>query len=353
MTTGQYVPNLPRRILIVRLSAIGDAIHSLPLAAAIRRSIPDCRLGWVVEQPASPLIVGNPLLDWVRVLPKGWLKKPSLVRNIVREVRAERFDAAIDVHGLFKSSVIPWLAGIRTRVGFTRGEARELAPILDNRLVEPPGRHVVANSLALLSALGLKAGGRPELVLPPCPGKDRLAIESFLADRKYAGGFCLFGPWTTNLSKCWPPERFAQLAAHLRERTGLPSLALGHGEAERGAVEKAAREEGSGAMRLAPAVSVLGVAELERRASLFVGCDSFPLHLAAGLGRPTLGLFGVSDPERVGPHLPGGRSVYAQLTLTRSSRQRAKLDQTNMLSLGVDKVLTVCREMLDSEKEKS
>ncbi len=350
MTTS-HPDNSPRRILVVRLSAIGDAIHSLPLAAALRRLFPGCFLGWVVEKPASPLVVDNPLLDWVRVLPKGWLKKPSLARGIVREIKAERFDLAFDVHGLFKSAILPWLAGVPLRVGFTRGEARELAPILDNRLVRPPGKHVVANSLALLSAIGREAPGPPELVLPPCPEADRRAVDTFLAGPEYAGGFYLFGPWTTNLSKCWPPERFARLATLLRERTGRVSLALGYGPAEREAVDRAAAAEGSGALRLAPAVSILGVAELERRAALFVGCDSFPLHLAAGLGRPALGLFGVSDPERVGPHLPGGRSVYARLTLTRSSRQRAKLDQFNMLALGVEKVLGVCLEMLKGNSQ--
>ena len=324
----------PARLLIVRLSSIGDAIHTLPLAAALRRLYPEAFLGWLVEEPAAPLIVNNPLLDWWLVLPKGWLKKISWLARLRRELKKQRFEIAFDVQGLSKSAVAAFISGAPLRVGFTRGEAREIAPFLDNRLIPPPGRHVVANTLGLLTALGEEAPSATELVLPPCPAPELARIESFPAP---ADGFYLFGPWTSNISKCWPMEYFTELAARLRQTTGRPTLALGYGPAEREAVARAAVKV-PGALELAPEVSPLGVAELIRRACLFIGCDSFPLHLAAGLGRPTLGLFGVSDPDRVGPHLALGRSLYTRLTLTSSSRARARLTQANLLALSVEEV---------------
>jgi ADP-heptose:LPS heptosyltransferase len=208
---------MPERLLIIRLSSIGDAVHTLPLAAALRRLRPDAFLGWLVEEPASPLIVNNPLLDWWLVLPKGWLKKPYWLSRLRREAKAQRFEVAFDAQGLSKSAAAALLSGAPLRVGFTRGQAREIAPLLDNRLIPPPGRHMVANTLALITALGEKAPEEAELVLPPCPGPELNLIEDFLARPDLAGGFHLFGPWTSNISKCWPLEYYTDLAGRLKQ----------------------------------------------------------------------------------------------------------------------------------------
>jgi ADP-heptose:LPS heptosyltransferase len=337
-----------KKLLIVRLSSIGDAVHTLPLAAALRRLWPEAFLGWLVEEPASPLIVNNPLLDWWLVLPRGWLKKPSWLARLRRETKTQGFEVAFDVQGLSKSSAAALISGAPLRVGFTRGEAREIAPILDNRLIQPPGRHVVANTLGLIAALGVKAPEEAELVLPPCPGPELSLIENFLAQPALAGGFHLFGPWTSNISKCWPLEYFTDLAGRLRRATGRPALALGHGPQEREAVRRAAAQA-PGDLWLAPKVTLLGVAELIRRAGLFVGGDSFALHTAAGLGRPTLGLFGVTDPARVGPHRAGGRSLHARLTLTSSRRARSRLPQDNLRALTVERVTAERLDLLNSQ----
>lgn len=324
-------------ILIVRLSAIGDTIHSLPLAAALKAALPDCRLGWVVEKPSAALIEGNPLVDWARVLPKGWLKSPRQIRDLRRDLRREGFELVFDPQGLTKSAVVGYLSGAKARVGFVRGEGRELAPWLDNVLVRPEGVHAVDRTLSLLAAVGLPVPERGEFVLPPCGPADREAIEAFLADGRFAKGFVLLGPWGSFAAKLWPLERFLELAARLREETGLPSAMLGHGARERDAVQAlAARSAGS--LLPAPDLSLVGVAELARRADLFTGCDSFPMHAAAAVGCRTLGLFAVTDPARLGPYGPRGAAVFESLTLPRSTRERRRLDDRNMLALAVDKV---------------
>ena len=325
-------PAPPNRLLIVRLSSLGDVIHTLPLASALRRLYPEAFLGWLVEEPAAPLIAGHPLLDWWLALPKGWMKKPAWLTRLRRELKTQNFEAAFDPQGLSKSAVAALISGAPLRVGFTRGEAREIAPLLDNRLVVPRGRHVVANALGLLTALGAEAPAEAELVLPPCPAPELARIDEFLARPTLAGGFHLFGPWTSSPAKCWPLEYYADLARRLRRATGKPALALGHGPWEREAVSLAAIDAPED-LWPAPEVSLLGAAELIRRAGLFVGGDSFALHTAAGLGRPTLGLFGVTDPRRVGPHRAGGVSLYARLTLTSSRRARARASQDNLRAL--------------------
>lgn len=333
------------RILIVRLSAIGDTIHSLPLAAALKKAFPACHLGWVVEKPSAPLIVNNPLVDWARVLPKGWLKSPSQVRSLHSDLAEQRFRVAFDIQGLTKSAVAARLSGARLRIGFARGEAREVAPLLDNRVLQPEGRHAVDMTLSLIRGINLPIPKQAEFVLPPCGEPDGAAIDQMLAGERYESGFALLGPWGSFPAKLWPLERFGALAEKLLEATGLPSLMLGHGESERRQVEELARRF-PGALAAAPDVSLTGVAELARRARLFVGCDSFPMHAAAAVGCMTLGLFGVTNPERLGPYGPTGRSVFDKITLVRSTRERRRLGPENMLGLTVEKVLSAALDML-------
>ena len=340
---------VPLRILIVRLSAIGDTIHSLPLAAALRDAHPHCHLGWVVEKPSAPLIENNPLVDWVRVLPKGWLKSPRLVCGLRRDLKAQRFGIAFDVQGLSKSAIAARLSGAPVRIGFTRGEGREIAPLLDNWLVAPRGRHAVDRTLSLLGGIGLKPPAKPRFVLPACGPDDAARIDAALAGDAYRSGFVLMGPWGSFAAKLWPLDRFRTLATALWEKARLPSLVLGHGTAERGDIDRLVSDMPEGAvLRAAPDVGLPGVAELARRATLFVGCDSFPMHAAAAVGCRTLGLFGVTDPERLGPYGPAGRYAYQRITLVSSTRERRRLGPENMLDLEPGKVLRYAMEMLGS-----
>lgn len=339
----------PRRILIVRLSALGDAVHTLPLAAALRDAYPDCFLGWLSERPAEPLIAGNPLLNWTHAVPKGWLKSPGQVMDLRRRLKAERFDIAFDVQSLSKSAVAAWLSGAKIRIGFARGEGREIAPLLDNRLVRPTAAHAVDMTLELLSALGVAVPETPRFILPPCPAGDAVKITEALSDRRFAEGFVLMGPWGSFGSKLWPLRRFRELAERIRSASGLPSLMLGHGERERDIVRELA-SEASDALAAAPDVGLLGVAELARKAAMFVGCDSFPMHAAAAVECPTLGLFGVTDPARLGPYGPAGRFVYERLTLVRSTRERGRLPPDNMLALTVEKVFRACLKTLKAAR---
>lgn len=336
----------PGRFLIVRLSAIGDTIHTLPLAAAVKKAYPDCFLGWVVEKPASPLIVGNPALDWTYVLPKGWLKSWARVNELRAALKKQRFEVAFDVQGLSKSAVAAALSGAPVRVGFARGIAREIAPFLDNRLVRPTAPHVIDQTLSLLSVLGEQHPGAPEFPLPPCPADEAEQVADFIGACDFPAGFCLMGPWSTYAAKCWPVERYVELAERLRRETGLVSLLLGRGPAERGAVERAIAARPGGCARPAADLSLLGVIELARRARLFVGGDSFPTHAAGAVGTPTISLFAVTSPDRVKPYGGRHRAVFEKLVVVRSSREGRALDQTNMKSLSVEKVLSACLEAL-------
>lgn len=339
------LPEKPR-VLIVRLSAIGDTVHSLPLAAALRRARPDAYLGWLVEKPAAALIEGNPLLDWVGVVPKGWLKKPAETLRLRRLLRGQAFTHVFDVQGLTKSAVAGRLSGASVRIGFTRGEGRELAPFLDNVKIAPEGRHIIDKSLSLLRGAGIDNWGKAEFVLPECSPDDRSAIDAFISREGLTDGFILLGPWGSFAAKLWPLERFLALSGILREKTGWRSVMLGHGEGERSRVRELAAES-SGDLLMAPDVGLIGVAELARRARMFAGCDSFPMHAASAVGCRTLGLFGVTDPGRLGPYGDFGAAVHARLTLPASTRERRLLGPENMDALTVEAVAGACLELLE------
>lgn len=330
------------RILIVRLSAIGDTIHSLPLAAAIRRAHPNAHIGWVVEKPSAPLIENNPLVDWTYVLPKGWLKSPKHVLDLRRAARREHFDTAIDVQGLTKSAAAAWLSGAKRRVGFVRGEARELAPFLATVPATPTGRHAVDITLSLLEPLGIARPAKPEFVFPPCPEQDKAAIDAATGQCAAGAGYVLLAPWGSFPSKLWPLERFLELAKRIHGKTGRICLMLGHGE-ERPKVE-ALSASAPEALLPAPDVTLPGVVELARRAKAFVGCDSFPMHASAAVGTPTTGLFGITDPERLRPYGDNGKAVFHAITLVKSTRERRRLTPENLERLTVDAVFAALPE---------
>ena len=143
------------RILIVRLSAIGDVLHAVPTASALRRAFPDAFLGWIVEGRTGELLKGHPALDEVIVVPRGWLKSPMVVWNVRKQLRALRFDTTIDLQGLSKSAIAAWLTGASRRISYGGADARELSPWLNNELVEPQTEHVVTRALEMLKPLGI------------------------------------------------------------------------------------------------------------------------------------------------------------------------------------------------------
>ena len=149
------------RILIVRLSAIGDAIQTMPVACALRERFPEAFLAWAVEERAGTLLRGHEALDELIVLPRGWLKSPGGVWRLRRRLRDFRFDVAIDVQSLTKSAVLAWLSGARRRIGFGNPGGRELSKWLNNERVDPKATHVVDRYLELLRPLGIESPSGP------------------------------------------------------------------------------------------------------------------------------------------------------------------------------------------------
>ena len=291
------------KLLLVRLSAMGDVIHALPLASSAAAA--GATVGWVVERAFAGLLEGNPHCARVFVADtKAWRRRAlspatfAAVRALRRQLRAFAPDHTIDVQGLWKSALVARMAAAPV-AGFAAGQRREgSSALLCDSAVEPgpDARHVVDRNLALLSAVGIPAAARaPDaeyLLARPSPEAD-----AFVAAQPRP--FAVFHPGAGREDKTWGEERFATLARALRARRGLHSvISWGPGDERR--VDRLAALL-PGASR-PPLLDFPGLARLDAAAHLFVGGDTGPLHLADALGVPTLALFGPTDPQRNGPY---------------------------------------------------
>lgn len=284
------------KALLVRLSSIGDVVHTLPALAALHRA--GWETGWVVEPPSRVLLEHNPLVSQLIVAPSrkafGWTRALSALRA----VRAQRYDAALDFQGLWKSAAWARLSGARRSVGWERAARREPGSelLLRETVTRIGGGHVIDKNLALLGPLGIDAVGLREFPLP----FSAEAVARVDAGLQALGGdgLVVLNPGGGWASKLWPAERFGELARELR-RLGLhPLVSWGPGEAE--LADRVVAASGGTATRSFP-TSLLDYVEIARRARLVVAADTGPLHLACAVGTPVVALFGPTEPARNGP----------------------------------------------------
>ncbi|HVG94998.1 MAG TPA: glycosyltransferase family 9 protein, partial [Planctomycetota bacterium] len=300
------------RVLVVRLSAIGDVLHALPAVAALRKARPGAYLAWAVEDRAAALLEGHPALDRVLVLPRrrwsraarrmtGWPAVASGAGRWIRDLIGERFDVALDLQGNLKSGLVAWASGAPARYGFSSDAAREGNGFFVNRRVPAlrGARHKVDRNVALVEAcLGERTAPLPA-DLPRDPADVAWTDAALLAAGLPSRGFVVLHPGTSGFGafKRWPAERFARLATRIRRDAGVPvAITFGPGE------EPLAEEVRTRAAAVALATpSLRALAEVLRRAAAFVSGDTGPLHVAAAVGTPVLGLFGPKDADVYGP----------------------------------------------------
>jgi heptosyltransferase-1 len=297
------------KLLIVRLSSLGDVIHTLPVAANAHRS--GARVFWVVEAAYRELLEADPNVERVLVADtRGWRRRPfsprtfSEVRALSRELKALAPDVALDAQGLWKSALIARAAGAPV-IGFGSADRREPASaILADRPVRPlAGLHVVDRNLSLVEAAGIPVTERsPDARF--LLGRSEPEADAFLAGQ--ARPFALYHPGAGRPEKTWGEERFAALASLLSDRGGLSAVvSWGPGDENRARRLAALLPEA----RVVPALTLSALAQVVGGASLLVAGDTGPLHLADALGTPTVALFGPTDPARNGPYRSPGSAV--------------------------------------------
>ncbi|MDR1041557.1 MAG: glycosyltransferase family 9 protein [Deltaproteobacteria bacterium] len=290
-----------RSILVVKTSALGDIIHALPTLYALRSLFPEARLCWAAEPRFAGILPGPPWIDSVvpyrkdelRALP--FWKIPGALRGMARGMRASRFDLALDLQGLMKSTLVCLLSGARKRLGYC--EMRE-GSFLFTRPVKGPNRagHVIERYLDVARSLG-PVPDEVRFPLPDCSG-ERDAFRRELLGLGLSGPLALIFPGAGWASKLWPPASYARLAARL-SAAGM-AVALGGGPGDADLASEIISLAKAPLPDLCGRTDIRGLMGLTSLASLCVGADTGPLHLAAAQGTPTVSLFGPSSGRRAG-----------------------------------------------------
>jgi heptosyltransferase-1 len=351
------------RLLIVRLSAMGDVIHTLPAVHALRQTFPRAHIGWLIEERWAELLCApgsprrgprsalRPLVDEVHsVNLKDWGRSPFSTSTLQRaatvwnDVRAVRYDAAVDLQGAIRSAVLARLSGARAVYG--AAEPRESpASLWYTRRVLARGGHVVEQNLSVAEALIGHSAPPPAIELPHDPQAEQ-CIERRLAERGI-GDFAILNPGAGWGAKRWPAERYGEVARKLAGWGVGAILNYGPGEEELARSAEAA----SGGTARAMSCSVTELIALTRRARLFIGGDTGPLHLAAALRVPVVGIYGPTDPARNGPY--GTRSVVLRSPESVTSHARRAEADEGLLTIGSDEVVAAARELLGGASEGS
>ena len=330
-------PNSPR-VLISRMSAIGDCILTLPVACAIRKHYPDAYIGWVVEKKAAPMVRGHQALDAVIEIDRGWFTSPSGIRSTRQALREHKFDTSIDCQGLTKSALAGYLSGAKQRIGFKGTRGGELSGVFNNTKITPVFNHVTDRSLELLIPLGIHSP-KVRWQLPLTPASRSWAVRWRRGIR--ANKIAVMNPGATWASKLWEIDRFATTARYLRDRYDYHSIAVWGTFEERLMAEQIVARSGNAAS-LAPETDLHHLGALIETAHLFISGDTGPLHMAVAVGTDTIGLYGATKPGDSGPY---GQTAIQNLYQKGSRKQRRKADNTAMRAIGVEHVCEVIDEI--------
>ena len=305
-------------ILIVKLSAIGDVIHTLPSLAALRRLYPDAHITWVVEEAAADLVKNHPLLDAVLVSRrKKWSgdfrngrfeQAFGEAKEFLKNLRQRPYDLVIDFHGLFKSSIIVFLSRGKRKIGYDSWQ--ELSGLfLNEKIPEDMNKHAVDRYLDFPRYLGAKID-RAEFALPSNKeAKEkvlRLLGEYNLEDKK----FVAINPIALWETKLWSNEKFAYLADLINNKLKVKVVFTG---SEKEPIEKITSLMNTECVNLGGKTTLLDLAYLYKKARTVITTDSGPMHLAVAVETPVIALFGPTDPARTGPYGAGHTIIRTEL----------------------------------------
>jgi lipopolysaccharide heptosyltransferase I len=323
----------------VRLGSMGDIIHALPSAAALRDTFPGAQIDWAVEPRWARLLQDNSDLN--QVIRANRSSAAGMIATL-KTVRATRYTCVVDFQALYKSALLAFASGARRRIGFTSSYAREgLASAFYTERFNPRGPHKVDHNLTLARAAGANWQASPRFPIVVNP-QDEETVSHELA-KQGVGDFFVLNPGGGWRSKCWPAERYGELHKRLSARLGRRGIVtFGPGEEN---LALAAVDAAGHPSPVPLALSLGPLMALLRCARFVVSADTGPLHLASALGAPVVGLYGPTDPSRNGPYSSADlvvRNPHASVT----SYRREASYSPSMLSITVDQVVEAVERRL-------
>jgi len=345
-----------RAILIVKLSAIGDVVHTLPLLEVLRRHFPDARIDWVIEEEASHLIEGHSALDRVIVSRRklwqrnilGRRSRSETIREVlgfVRELRSEPYDLVIDMQGLLKSGFLTGLARGRRKIGFTWAREGSTLFLSERPYFEDQHhQHAIERYLKAAKILGCDVSSWVGRI--PVRQDDEERVAALLDREGLNGDQCAaINPMARWETKLWEPEKFARLADRIQDELGMAVIFTGSREDAPAIDDIRARMKTGRAHNLAGLVGLRELASLYTRCSVLISTDTGPMHIAAAMDCPVVALFGPTAPWRTGPYGTGHKVVRQELACSPCFKKKCD-HKSCMKGITVDRVLQGVRERL-------
>jgi lipopolysaccharide heptosyltransferase I len=343
---------MPKNILIIKPSSLGDIVLALPALSALRRSFPDAKISWFIRPEFAPLLDNHPHLDGIihfnrKFLGKAWYNPRAFgaLLSLIRRLRRSKFDLVIDLQGLFRTAALAWLSGCKKRFGMTT--AREFAHIFyTHKLMQDQSCiHLVDYYLKIAQAVGAS-----DLSVEFILNTDRADVDSanrLLTEQQInPDNYAVFVPGSAHSDKCWPIERFAALADKISSKFGFSIVATGT-KAEKNIIENLQRKTSVRLTNLAGLTNLCELTALIKAAKLVISNDTGPGHIAAVLGIPVVLIFGRSNPARVAPY---GRSrcVAAVEPDSRGFKSDSKDPKHDIRAITVDEVFRKVCEQINS-----
>ncbi len=352
-------------ILIVKMSALGDVVHTLPALTALRRAHPSAHIAWVVEAAAAPLVVGHPALDkvliWHRQQLTGalrsgrWFHAFGLLRDFAHELRSVRYDMVLDFQALLKSSIWVFAARGKRKIGFGRGmQHSEKSYLFLNERVKAVSMetHALDRGLMLLEAAGISRS--PVVYDLPITAEAHSRARNLLLEAGVSteNRYIAIHPMPRWPTKEWYPDRFAAVADALRER-GLKVVFTGSKD-DRPSVDEIFDRLQGPAARLDGKLDLKALSAIFQRATVVVSTDTGPMHIAAAVDTPVVAVFGPTAPNRTGPYGSGHKVVRAGVECSPCFSRRCPSSAAGhmacMKRIEVDEVVCAVLETLKEDK---
>jgi 3-deoxy-D-manno-octulosonic-acid transferase/heptosyltransferase-1 len=357
------VEDIPQSILIVKLSAIGDVIQTLPMVEALKRQFPRARIDWVVEEDASNLLLSHPRVNRVIISRrKSWVKrvlKPGEfwktlreVSRFVRDLRSQHYDWVIDNHGIFKSGLLMLLSRGRRKIGFqaSAGIAEEGSYFFTHERYKPLSieRHALERYLDLVSQMGVQIG--PTSFHFPVPPDLLKQAEALLRQKGFGSRpLVVLHPVAKWETKQWPAENFARLISALAQEKA--TVVITGSPQDEGPVREILHQAGGESIKVLNLVGKTNLMELAgifSLSDLVLSPDTGPMHLAAAVKAPLIALFGPTAPWRTGPYGNNPRIIRKGLPCSPCFKKKCQTVEC-MNSISVEEVLDAVGQKLKEE----
>lgn len=340
----------PLNILIVKMSAIGDVIHTLPALNALRRHFPRARITWLVEEAAADMILGHPSLDrvilsrrklWVKELfSSRYHQALKRIGHFIKELRDTDYDMILDFQGLLKSGIMVMLARGKQKIGFDKGmEHAESSHLFYNVRIPPVSMeiHALKRGLLFLESLGIPLG--KVVYNLPITQKDRQEINFILEEAGVdpAQPIICINPQATWKTKLWSNQKFADLGDRLIN-TYKAQIVFTGGKGDQEDVETILSMM-KGGTNLAGLTRLITLAALFQQAILLVTTDTGPMHLGAAVGMKVCAIFGATAPWRTGPYGSKNRVVRAGIGCSPCFKRECPFSMECMEDISVDQVM--------------